>query len=142
MGETNNSEIEMHVDDLAEFLYVKNKSNARINLDLQGIEDIKDLFCFCIDLLCKGLIYVCNNTNIDLDTITEDKFKLTSDKLSRTGIQTNLSINPNIENLPSQVDMGIAFTNPAITNLCDHEFKIVTINNVYKVKFEIIDEFA
>ena len=68
-------EVDMHVNDLAEFMFTKNKSNALIELSLGGIENNKDLFFFCLDLFCKGLVILHGTENkVDLDSITMEQF--------------------------------------------------------------------
>lgn len=133
--------VEMSVDDLSRFVYTENVNNKPIHLDLHGIEDVKDLFCFCIDLLCKGLVYKCmkpNIASIDLDSVTQDEFATVSYKLSRTGIMINLVVKPN-QGLRPGVSLGENFgqRNPSM-RLEDHTFTIVTVLNQYIVKFSLV----
>lgn len=92
-------EVDMHVNDLAEFMFTKNKNNALIELSLGGIENNKDLFFFCLDLFCKGLVILYGTDNkVDLDSITMEQFGDIKNKMELAGIQVNLELTALPEN--------------------------------------------
>ena len=41
--------IDVEVDELSDFIFLKNTNDAIIELELGGIENNKDLFCFLLD---------------------------------------------------------------------------------------------
>jgi hypothetical protein len=89
--------VDMEIDDFADFLFIKNINNAIVDLSLGNVQNTKDLFCFCIDLLCKGLIILFGDgIRVDLDTITEEKFNVIKQKMFNAGILVKLDLFPNI----------------------------------------------
>lgn len=85
--------VELHIDDLAEFVFVKNVNDAIISLTLDGLENNKDLFYFCLDLFCKGLVRLFGNNNtVSVEDITHDQFTGIQKKLKNAGILVELSI--------------------------------------------------
>ena len=42
--------VDMHINNLAEFMFLRNVNDAKLVMSLGGIEDAKDLFYFCLDL--------------------------------------------------------------------------------------------
>lgn len=85
--------LEIEVDQLADFLFIKNSKDAIIDLELGGIEDNKDLFYFCLDLFCKGLILLFGKDNsLIIEDISQDQFMIIKQKLSNAGIGVSLDI--------------------------------------------------
>lgn len=132
--------VEMEVDDLADFMFRKNKTDARLELELNGIEDAKDLFCFCVDLMCKGLVMTCaepGQTTVDLDEVSMEQFVLLSRKMALGGIIVKLKVDSNDLNTPSMIDMGSKYKDPNKYDLSDYEFTITTPKHIYTVGFEL-----
>ena len=93
LEKTKNMNVDMHIDDLAMFMFLKNKNNAIIELSLGGIESNKDLFFFCLDLLCKGLVLLFgNDRKVELDSLTPEAFDDVKKKMSLAGINVQLHI--------------------------------------------------
>ena len=44
-------EEENDLNNLTEYIFQKNFNNSKIQIDVDGIENIHDLFCFCFDLI-------------------------------------------------------------------------------------------
>jgi hypothetical protein len=135
-------QVEMKIDELAKFVYVANTSDARINIDLCGLEDAKDLFCFCVDLLCKGFVFICSETtttkSINLDSITTEQFSKVAKKLGCTGILVQLVVKPNNDNLSPSVTMGDEFNSLTPPRLLkDYNFFITTTKRLYTINFDI-----
>lgn len=88
--------VDMEVDELANFIFVKNVNNAIIELSLGGVENNKDLFCFFVDLLCKGLVLLFGNGNkVSVDQLTLDDFEKIKKKLACAGIRAMLECTEN-----------------------------------------------
>lgn len=133
--------IDMEVDQLIDFMFVKNINNAIIELSLEGIENNKDLLCFFIDTMCKGLVILFGENNrleLDNDRITADDFELIRKKMALAGIAINLSVTENIDNIPAHVNIRELDNYPDNLELGDFTFNVVTINNIYSIKFELI----
>lgn len=89
--------IEINIDELADFLFIKNETNVIVELSLGGIEDNKDLFFFCLDLFCKGLVYLFgNDRSINIQSVTLDQFDAVKKKLENAGIRATLEIQQTI----------------------------------------------
>lgn len=140
-------EVDMHVNDLAEFMFTKNTNNALIELSLGGIENNKDLFFFCLDLFCKGLVILHGTDNkVNLDSITMEQFGDIKNKMELAGIQVNLELIalPENENTtislieeneePSDVE---AITNSVNLNEIDQEYDHKQLNEyVFRLKMD------
>lgn len=140
---TNNKRLalEMHIDDLAHFLFVRNENNVKVDLELHGIHDVKDLFCFCIDLLCKGMVYVCRkdgSNKVNLDEITAEEISKVIKKLKCSGIVCHLNISQNEEASQPKLYMSKEFDDPNEKELARHFFHVITSKNKFDVNFEIV----
>lgn len=74
------------------YVFVENISRKRIFMTFTDnkIKCVKDLFKFCLDLFCKGIVYVFGNCNksVALNALSLDQIQLIIDRLSCTGIMT------------------------------------------------------
>lgn len=131
--------VELEIDDLAEFLFKKNKNNALVQLELNGIDDTRDLFCFCIDLLCKGLVLLYGNekSSVDVDDISFEQFSIIVNKLKNAGIILDLRVENNDSNLPPGIDMGSVYKSKVVTELHNYEFCIRSLTRQYVVGFSL-----
>lgn len=129
-------DVDMHIDDLAEFVFLKNANDAKIELTLGGIENNKDLFCFCLDLFCKGLILLFSDdgTRVLIDDMTYEQFELVNKKLACAGIQAHLKV--------LESDSDIIFTNVTEIDsdvddkpVDEYEFRLQNLTHVYKLTF-------
>lgn len=130
--------IDMEVDQLASFIFLKNTNNNIIELSLGGVENNKDLFCFFVDLLCKGLVLLFGRDNkLDVDEITEDDFRLVMTKMSLASIKVHLTVFLNDIGLPIGVNIR------DIENLSDdlelnkYQFVVVSEKFIYRIHFEL-----
>jgi hypothetical protein len=146
-------EVDMHVNDLADFMFTKNVNNALIDLSLGGIENNKDLFFFCLDLFCKGLVILHGTDNkVDLDSITMEQFGDIKNKMELAGIQVNLELQSLPENENTTISLiddadgtdetGEPSDIPAITNSVnlteiDQEYDHKQLNEyVFRLKMD------
>lgn len=87
------SYVEMHINDLADFMFVKNKNNSLIELELNGVEDNKDLFFFLVDLFCKGLVLLFGTNNkVEISDLSMEDFNNVKQKMALAGVDVNLHI--------------------------------------------------
>lgn len=134
--------VELEVDDLPEFIFLRNRFNKPIELHLNGIQDTTDLFCFCVDLLCKGLFYCCahksENGGVDIESITEEEFNIVVTRLGHAGININMKVEPNEYNIPSTIDMGDTYRSKSSNKLEDYIFKLVSPSKIFQISFAVI----
>jgi hypothetical protein len=74
---------------LLDYIFTKN-NNKRCFLQTPQLNNTKELFCFCLDLFCKGIL-ICHGketNSVNLEELSLDQLKLVIDKLSMTGIMT------------------------------------------------------
>jgi hypothetical protein len=140
-------DIELEIDDLAEFMFKRNDNNVVLELSLGGLENNKDLFYFILDLFCKGLVMMFGNgtNSVDVDTITYDNFMSIKEKLLCAGIQVNMEYYPN--DIPSDeagTEKRAVINTDEIINASDDKqlneyiFKLFTLKNQYLISFSLI----
>lgn len=142
-------EVDMQIEDLAKFLFTENVNNVPIELSLGGIDDNKDLFFFCLDLFCKGLVllYGEGSKSVSIESITDDQFKNIKSKLLCAGIKVNLYIYPLDIDVEVRTDdnksmsiLNIEELNSAPNNklLQEYEFKLINHDMMYIVNFNLV----
>jgi hypothetical protein len=147
-------EVDMEIDDLANFLFTKNINNITTGLSLGGIADNKDLFFFCLDLFCKGLVIMFGEgkNSVSIDSITTEQFIKLQSKMLCAGIKVNL------HTLPLDIDVDITVSTEdegnektfsilnieELTNapndkpLSEYEFKLINHDMMYVVNFNLV----
>ncbi len=134
----------MHINDLADFIFIKNVNDSIIQLSLNGVEDMKDLFYFCLDLFCKGLVILFGQDNkVEVENITLEQFMLLRKKMANAGININLNIYEDIEgeeNEEKKVALNLEKIEelPNNLNIEDYDFILRSCNMVYKINFGFI----
>jgi hypothetical protein len=130
--------VELEVDQLAEFIFLRNINNAKIELELCGLEDSKDLFCFCVDLLCKGLVLMYGvEKKVELSELTMEMFNNVKNKMRCAAIEPKLVILPNNANRVVGIEYGGDFPSKAnnlpLTEYC---IEIVSADHIYIISFD------
>lgn len=137
----------MTVNDLADFIFLRNSTNKHVDININGIRNTRDLFGFCLDMLCKGLILLFGRGNrLAIKDLTEDDFWNVRMKLRCVGIDCSLEIYPLDEPLNNVMDMWTQnFLNVQkvrhgheTANLRDYSFDLQTTDSVYKIRFELL----
>jgi hypothetical protein len=137
-------DLNMHINDLADFIFIKNVNDSIIQLSLNGVEDMKDLFYFCLDLFCKGLVILFGQDNkVEVENITLEQFMLLRKKMANAGININLNIYEDIEgeeNEEKKVALNLEKIEelPNNLNIEDYDFILRSCNMVYKINFGFI----
>ena len=137
-------DLNMHINDLADFIFIKNVNDSIIQLSLNGVEDMKDLFYFCLDLFCKGLVILFGQDNkVEVEIITLEQFMLLRKKMANAGININLNIYEDIEgeeNEEKKVALNLEKIEelPNNLNIEDYDFILRSCNMVYKINFGFI----
>lgn len=145
------SSMEVHVDNLAEFLFLKNVNDLYIDMSFQGeeIKTTKDLFYFFLDLFCKGLVLTFGDgTNmVDISCLGAEQFAVINKKMQNAGIEVKLHVEQRAHTVvdDSNNTEGVAVNFPELNNLPDNKplseysFKIVLPYGVtYVVSFDLI----
>lgn len=139
-------DVEMQINDLAEFMFIRNVNNVIIDLCLGGIQNNKDLFYFCLDLFCKGLVLLFGNggNSVNIEDLTADNFALIRDKMLCAGVDVKLLALPSdiedAEGNPVVAALNLDEINAAVDTLplSQYEFKVVNQAMLYIVSFDII----
>lgn len=87
------SRYSIDVQDLANFIFVANKNNSNIVIELSSITNNKDLFFFLFDLLCKGIVLVYGKdqaNKVCLNHLTIDQFEYIKKKFKNAHIQLHI----------------------------------------------------
>jgi hypothetical protein len=128
--------LNMQIDDFADFVFNKNEKNAVIELSLDGLKDSRELFCFFVDLLCKGLVLMHGeNGQIELDSITEEQFASVAKKMILMGIRVHLTITPN----DTHRKLGVRFEDIVREKFEDYELCILADSKIYSIKFSFVN---
>ena len=134
--------VEVPLENLAEFIFVKNTNNATIDLSLEGLENGKDFFFFCLDLFCKGLITMFGNglPQVNIQDLSPEQFHEFRSKFKLAGIDTLLEI------LPPDTDIGKEelyintkelYEMDDNLNLKDYKFILKSHESTYVIHFEL-----
>ena len=139
MSDSNMLYIDMEVDDLAVFMFKKNVNNAVIELSIGGVEHNKDLFCFMVDLLCKGLVYMFGDENkVELESLTLDDFGKIKDKMRCAGIDVFLDVQANVFGDMPGINTHELENISDNAPLSDYKFKVTSLSHVYQISFNLI----
>lgn len=89
--ETTKENKDVNYNEFINYVFIENE-NKRIYMTFtdEKIKHVKDLFKFCLDLFCKGVVFVYGGEtkSVELNSLSIDQIQLIIDKLSYTGIIT------------------------------------------------------
>lgn len=155
--------MDVHVDNLAEFLFVKNVHNLCVDMSFEGEEmkTSKDLFYFFLDLFCKGLVLTFGDgTNtVDVPSLTEEQFAIINKKMQNAGIEVKLVVHQTSNDEaqePDDITSSQHTSSPASVNfpeimnmpdnlpLNEYSFRIIlpTVGVMYVITFDLIHNVA
>jgi hypothetical protein len=145
-------------------MFRRNANNSIIELELNGVEDNKDLFFFLVDLFCKGLVLLFGNNNkVEVENLTMDDFNVVKQKMSLAGVNVVLNIVPmeaeeevndvddnsnnnkeedetapdDIEPINNYVNINDLEKEPNNKSLKDYVFRLKLSNLIYNINFEL-----
>lgn len=81
--------VQVNLQDLAELLFVSNTNDARVELTLDHIDGLMDLFHFLVHLLCKGLVLLSHGAprgTVYLDEVDPVVMQRACAKLANAGV--------------------------------------------------------
>lgn len=141
--------MDVHIDELAEFIFVQNVNDAVVEMSFEdnAITNSKDLFYFCLDLFCKGLVRLFghNGNRVEIHSLSMENFELVRNKMRNAGIDVDLKIvsheepfesvlhtSKSVINLPELIDANDSLSLDA------YEFKVITDTIVYAIRFRLV----
>jgi hypothetical protein len=119
--------------DVAEIVFEKNPKDINILLTMHGLENVYELFRFCVSLCIRGLVMLCGN-HVEIDSITGENIAIVQKKMYNAGIDMTISIEPKMVELPS-VEVR---TRPPTTALNDFALFIHSRQYTYVLTFTLI----
>lgn len=149
----------MTYNDIIEYIFRKNTTGKRILLRLDHLNSNKELFISCLDMFCKGLIYMhaTNDNRVIINNLTQHDIQATIDRLSMTGILTIISMSksttttdgsPSDSNSLALVEQQHSCIRNSLHNiesLADNEalhnfyFNLNVGTMVYNIRFKIVN---
>jgi len=134
--------VEVALENLAEFIFVKNVNNAIIELSLEGLENGKDFSFFCLDLFCKGLITMFGNglPQVNIQDLSPEQFQQFRAKFKLAGIDTILEIFPpdtDIQKDELYINTKELYEMEDTLDLKDYKFILKSHESTYVIHFEL-----
>lgn len=135
-------DVEMEVEDFADFMFIKNVDNKPLEVSMGGLENNKDMYCFCLDLFCKGLVLMFSKDgkSVSIEDLTFDDFQLAKRKMACAGINVSLDILPSsFDDIKSGHLTNLKDIDEQNDNLPleDYKFILHTLPYKYIVSFSI-----
>ena len=131
--------VDVSINDLTGFLFLRNKDNATVELSLEGIENNKDMFMFCIDLFCKGivLLYGEGSNYIELDKLTMENFDVIRKKMNNAGIEVLLEIDQDQKHSTSSINFDHIMQQPDNWDIERYYLELRTPEITYNIRFKL-----
>lgn len=132
----------LDIDTFARFLFVEHDAETPISLELpSNIHTGKDMFCFCMDLLCKGLVLLYGTGNrVCVDALTSEQFNGLNKRLGLMGVRCDLAVTP----LQSPMDMqeivrrvGMLYDMPDNLDVSAYSFQIASRDALFEIRFAL-----
>lgn len=133
--------ITLHIDQLAEYIFLHNHKKQCIYLDINGLRDAKDMFCLCLDLLCKGMVLKFGQGNkVYVDDISLEQMHELMQCLKYAGIECHMNVYtpPEVDSLSldtsaasnnnkaEPMDLPLSATSP-------HDIIVQSVNHIHKL---------
>jgi hypothetical protein len=140
--------VELSVNDLAHFLFIRNVDNKPITINItgDGLENTRDIFSFCLDIMLKGLVILFGTDNkVVINDLTMDQFNTIKQKMRCANIECHLEVipleepNEDVPDLWTQNFLNInkAYNADENMKLTDYHFDLQLSNFIYKIWFEL-----
>jgi len=133
---------DMHIDKFADFLFLRNVHDKKVELSLGGVQNQKDFFFFLLDLFCKGLILLHgDDRRVIIENLTMDDFGLVKKKMYLAGIDVHLDVHPRevdvSQDKPCELNLQDLESKDDNLDLKSYVFTVKTMQLVINVKFSI-----
>lgn len=135
-------EVDMHINDLANFVFLENVNHAEIYLELHGVEDQKDLFYFCLDLFCKGLVLMYGNggNKVNVEDITMEQFATIQKRMRLAGIEATLRASPSEGPAPNRTYLTVHEHATTHSTMENYQFIVNTPDYSYELSFALTNQ--
>jgi hypothetical protein len=127
----------MSLDQAIDFLFLRNTENAQVFLSLHQLQGVYDLFLFCVDVLCKGLIALFANgaTQLDLQHVTPERIDIIKERLICAGIKLHVDYQHLDRPLETRVPYIVA--PPDCQTLEEHKLVMIIGNTKVTIWFSL-----
>jgi len=131
--------MDVSINDLISFLFLANKDDAKVEMSLDGIEHNKDMFMFCLDIFCKGLVvlYSDGTNHVELTKLTLENFDFVRCKMRNAGIDVFLEIDQDTKQTPASLNFDHILALPNDLDVDKYHFEIRTPDGTYKIHFKL-----
>lgn len=139
-------EVEASLAELVRYIFIENKTDAKVYMNIpygeHGIRDNHDLFVFCLDLLCKGLVllYGDEQNKVPIDSLSQEQLAFVTRKLLNAGIllkvETQEIITPQPECLHSLAIKPRIYKGDG-NDLTSYKMLLVSKRIEYAIQFEL-----
>lgn len=93
--ESEQLQVSVNLQDLAHFLFVSNSNDATVQLSLDKVKDVDELFYFFVHIFFKGLILLYGTDNsVEIETVNEEQLAYTCKKMLNAGIECIIKVDP------------------------------------------------
>ena len=133
---------DLGIDELASFVFLGNKNDRRIDLQIcHGLETAKELFCFFLDMTCKGLVLLFGRDGrVELPDVTAEQLQEVQAKLELMGVRCEIVLEK-LDYVPCFLEvlhrMHKLARSPEGLPLEDYAYEIVCHDMLYTVKFRL-----
>lgn len=131
--------VDVSVNDLVEFLFIANVNDAKIEMSMDGIENNKDMFMFCLDVFCKGLVILHGkgNKSVELDKVSMEDFNVVRKKMMNAGIDVQLEIDASKKSEVSSLNFDIISSLPDNLDVDKYHFEVCSPTGTYVIRFKL-----
>lgn len=132
----------MEIEDFADFMFIRNTDNKPLEVSMGGLDNNKDMYFFCLDLFCKGLVLLFSNDghSVAVEELSQDDFNLVKTKMACAGINVHLEVkqtvleNLNDGSLTNLKDIDMQDDNMPLEN---YKFELNTYPYKYIISFSL-----
>ena len=144
-----NENHDINVNDLARYIFIKNRFDKKIILNIKnGINNTNDLYHLILDLFLKGILLLHGiDDQFELNNITIQQITLVVNKLQNANIYTYIETNEltdeirNIKNIHQRVikESFEISRNMDSEELYNYKFNIILNDMLYQIHFYMVD---
>jgi len=141
---TNIEEKTLEYNNVIKYIFTQNHENKRILLNLDKAKTDNELFICCLDIFCKGLVYMHEyDSRVILNDLTTSHIQDTIDRLSMTGIMTIIEIlqNNNTDSTPTktiiQNNINVLSESSDNVDISKLHFDMIIGELIYRIRFQI-----
>jgi hypothetical protein len=130
---------DIQIDDLAKYMFVDNEDTT-IELDLDGVGSNKDLFCFLVDLLVKGIriLFAKSSGPVNLDDLSVDDLQYLQRQMRQAGIILNCNVIQNDMRLPPRINTKDIQEYANDAPLQSMVFQVIAEQRIYLIDFDLV----